>query len=180
MSMSLQLLAKKSTDTQTNGCWYRPRHSSTECSSIQHWTGTSGTMCCFCCYEACRLQNAQVDDQILGILTNNFGTTCLPINVLFGLLITECWKMSCLQDTFTWAQMGEWTVHQWSLPWKGQCQYKSRGWNPCTYAKHLCWAYWSCITIAQLALKCIDHRGVAAKMQSRDNESVFKAGKRHT
>lgn len=55
MSVSLQLLAKKSTDTQTNGCWYRPRHSSTKCSSIQHWTGASGTMCCFCCYEACRL-----------------------------------------------------------------------------------------------------------------------------
>ena len=56
MSMSLQLLAKKSTNAQTNGCWHRPRHSSTECNSIQHWTRASGTMCCFCCHEACRLQ----------------------------------------------------------------------------------------------------------------------------
>ncbi len=56
-------------------------------------------LCAASVLRGLQVANVQVDNRILGVLTNNFGTTCLPINILFGLLITECLKVSCLHNT---------------------------------------------------------------------------------
>ncbi len=47
-----------------------------------------------------QVANVQLDNGILGNLTNNFGTTCLPINSLVGLQIMECFEMGCFHNTF--------------------------------------------------------------------------------